>query len=77
VSAGAGIAAQVRHVEYLGDQSVVYCSAPGTDGLVAARHAPGLPAPLPGSAVQLVPDPAHCHLFDSHGQAMPRAGARL
>jgi multiple sugar transport system ATP-binding protein len=77
VGGAAGIAAQVRHVEYLGDQSVVYCSTPGGADLIAARHAASLPVPLPGSAVVLVPDPAHCHLFDSHGQAMPRTGARL
>ena len=65
------VQAEVRHVEYLGDQSVAYAALAGSEALVAARSAPG-DALGAGMRVVLHLPPAHCHLFDGAGQAFPR-----
>ena len=65
------VEADVRHVEYLGDQSVAYAALPGSEQLVAARSAPG-DAVGAGMRLALHLPPAHCHLFDADGQAFPR-----
>jgi multiple sugar transport system ATP-binding protein len=65
------VEAEVRHVEYLGDQSVAYAALAGSEALVAARSAPG-DALGAGMRLALHLPPAHCHLFDGAGQAFPR-----
>ena len=63
----------VGHVEYLGDQSILYAQLPGVEDMLAVRHgAQGLP-PQAGSAAELLLPPAHCLLFDAAGKALPRA----
>jgi multiple sugar transport system ATP-binding protein len=62
----------VGHVEYLGDQSILYAQLPGVEDMLAVRHgAQGLP-PQAGSAAELLLPPAHCLLFDAAGNALPR-----
>ncbi len=65
------VEAQVRHVEYLGDQSVAYADLPGSEALVAARSMPDA-ALAPGARMALHLPAAHCHLFDSDGRAFAR-----
>jgi multiple sugar transport system ATP-binding protein len=65
------VEAQLRHVEYLGDQSVAYADLPGSEALVAARTAPGA-ALAPGTRLPLHLPAMHCHLFDSGGRAFAR-----
>jgi multiple sugar transport system ATP-binding protein len=61
----------LRHVEYLGDQSVAYAALAGSAQLIAARCAPGA-ALVTGGRLALHLPPAHCHLFDESGEAFPR-----
>jgi multiple sugar transport system ATP-binding protein len=65
------IEVDVRHVEYLGDQSVAYCALPGSEALIAARSDPGV-ALAAGGRLALHLPPAHCHLFDADGLAFAR-----
>jgi multiple sugar transport system ATP-binding protein len=61
--------ATVRHVEYLGDQSVVYAALPGSEQLIAARCPAGTRFE-PGMGLSLQVPPARCHLFDEAGLAL-------
>jgi len=76
--AGAGgkdnlIALTVGHVEYLGDQTIVYATMQGDPALIALRQ-PQTAQPLRAGEPILVELPAsHCHLFDDAGVAMGRA----
>jgi multiple sugar transport system ATP-binding protein len=72
VGSAGGIPAEVRHVEYLGDQSVVYCATPAGADLVAARHAAGSAPPMPGTRITLAADPEACHIFGQDGLALAR-----
>jgi multiple sugar transport system ATP-binding protein len=63
------LTATVRHVEYLGDQSVVYATLPGSEQLIAARCPPGATFE-PGMHLSLHVPSHHCHLFDSAGLAI-------
>jgi multiple sugar transport system ATP-binding protein len=76
LASGPGVPAEVRHVEYLGDQSVVYCASPCASALVAVRHAGSGSAPQAGQHVTLTWDSARCHLFDASGRAQSGSGAR-
>jgi multiple sugar transport system ATP-binding protein len=62
---------ELRHVEYLGDQSVAYSAMAGSSQLVAARCAPHA-ALAAGGRLTLHLPPAHCHLFDATGKAFAR-----
>jgi multiple sugar transport system ATP-binding protein len=65
-------AVTVSHVEYLGDQSIVYANLPGMPEALAVKLAPELPAPGPGSAATLFLPPERCMLFTSDGSAFAR-----
>jgi multiple sugar transport system ATP-binding protein len=65
--------ATVSHVEYLGDQSIVYATLPGMTQMLAVKHAAeGIQLP-PGSIARLQLPPARCLLFNAAGLAYPRA----
>ncbi|MCE3261738.1 MAG: transporter [Pseudoduganella sp.] len=65
-------AAMVSHVEFLGDQSIVYARLPGMDDALAAKLAAELPVPAPGAAATLHLPPARCVLFAADGSACAR-----
>ncbi|TFW15747.1 ABC transporter ATP-binding protein [Massilia arenosa] len=66
VAAEGVLPATVGHVEYLGDQTLLYT----TDGL-AVRLGANAAAPRPGDAVRLGIPPAQCRLFGASGAAIP------
>ncbi|MEC5162955.1 MULTISPECIES: ABC transporter ATP-binding protein [unclassified Janthinobacterium] len=77
-AAGANVvAAGVGHVEYLGDQSLVYAALDGAPGLLAFRQPADAAPPLPGQRVALHLPPRRCLLFDDAGLALPRGDAAL
>ena len=67
------IAAEVRHVEYLGDQSMVYAACAGSvdEALVALRLPPGRVPVAPGERIRAHLPPAACMIFDALGMALP------
>ncbi len=66
------LAAQVSHVEYLGDQTVVYAAVPGAPAPVALKHAAQGDVPQAGGRVDLHLPAGHCLVFDGAGRALPR-----
>ncbi|UVW27196.1 ABC transporter ATP-binding protein [Massilia sp. H6] len=68
-----GFAATVTLVEYLGDSSIVYLQAEGVPDMVAVKSGAAQGALAAGARVTLAFDPAHGHLFDAEGLALPRA----
>ncbi|MGV7210411.1 ABC transporter ATP-binding protein [Oxalobacteraceae bacterium A2-2] len=69
--AGNRVRLRVGHVEYLGDQSIVYGCLPGAPDLIAVRASGGA-APAAGAEVEVYLPPAHCLLFNAEGRALPR-----
>ncbi|MCC2957483.1 sn-glycerol-3-phosphate ABC transporter ATP-binding protein UgpC [Massilia sp. IC2-477] len=69
----AGIPATVTLVEYLGDSTIVYAQVEGVPEMVSLKCRPDAPCPKNGERVTLAFDPAHGHLFDADGAALPRA----
>jgi multiple sugar transport system ATP-binding protein len=75
--AGAGLAAQVERVEWLGDVTLVHCRLAGRDAANAdadtvSVKTGGLPASLrQGDAVRLHAEPRDLMLFDAQGRALP------
>jgi multiple sugar transport system ATP-binding protein len=67
------LAAVVGHVEYLGDQTIVYASMPGDAALIALRQPQGGAMLRAGERIAVHLPPAHCHLFDANGRAFSRA----
>ncbi|RSZ56091.1 sn-glycerol-3-phosphate ABC transporter ATP-binding protein UgpC [Massilia atriviolacea] len=67
------VGAVVGHVEYLGDQTVVYASMQGDPALIALRQPQGGAALRAGERIAVHLPPAHCHLFDADGRAFARA----
>ena len=65
VDAHGAIDAEVRHIEYLGDQNIIY-----TSELHAARMGADANAPLAGSRIRLAPALSQCHLFDAAGRSL-------
>ncbi|MFA9217178.1 MAG: ABC transporter ATP-binding protein [Sphingomonadaceae bacterium] len=65
-----GIAASVGHVEYLGDQTIVYASMTGLPAMLAVRVAAEAATLHAGAPVKLFLPPARCLLFNSAGQAV-------
>jgi multiple sugar transport system ATP-binding protein len=66
------VEAAVGHVEYLGDQTIVYALMPGSAQMVAVRQ-PASGAPLlAGSRIGIHLPARHCHLFDAEGRAFAR-----
>ncbi|MES2152747.1 MAG: sn-glycerol-3-phosphate ABC transporter ATP-binding protein UgpC [Pseudomonadota bacterium] len=75
-SGGANLVqAQVGHVEYLGDQSIVYCTLSGYAHMIAARQAADAAPVHAGQAIALHLPATRCHLFEAAGRALP--GARF
>ena len=60
----------VTVVEQLGALSLVHTRVGAEADLIA--QLPGSEAFHPGDAIRLSVDPAHCHLFDQAGRALPR-----
>ncbi|MDQ1817558.1 sn-glycerol-3-phosphate ABC transporter ATP-binding protein UgpC [Massilia sp. CCM 9210] len=67
------IGAVVGHVEYLGDQTIVYASMAGDPALIALRQPQGGAMLRAGERIAVHLPPAHCHLFDERGRAFLRA----
>lgn len=65
---------QVGHIEYLGDQTIMYGSLPGSLDLVALRQPANAAALAPGSRIPVSLPPQHCLLFNIDGKAFPRQG---
>ena len=65
--------ADVRHVEYLGDQSIVYASLAGAPDLIALKHALDTAPPRAGVRLRVHLPPQRCLLFDAAGLALARA----
>ena len=63
----------VAHVEYLGDQSIVYTTLAGSAALVAVKQPADAAALHAGARLRLQLPAARCLLFDSAGQAFPPA----
>ena len=66
------LAADITHVEYLGDQSVLHAAVPGSTAPVALKHVTQGEVPQPGSRVMLHLPARHCLVFDGAGRALPR-----
>jgi multiple sugar transport system ATP-binding protein len=67
------VSATVGHVEYLGDQTIVYAAMQGDPALIALRQPQGGAMLRAGEPIAVHLPPAHCHLFDSGGRAFTRA----
>ncbi|MDB5907849.1 MAG: malK [Massilia sp.] len=63
---------EVGHIEYLGDQSIVYASLDGGTQLIAVRQSLDSAVPAAGSRIKLQLPARRCHLFDAAGIAFPR-----
>ncbi|WP_426208333.1 ABC transporter ATP-binding protein [Massilia sp. TWP1-3-3] len=63
------IALEVRHAEYLGDQTIAYASLAGAPELLAIRQASDSAPLAPGSRIHAYLPPQRCHLFDAAGKA--------
>ncbi|MEJ7808375.1 MAG: TOBE domain-containing protein, partial [Telluria sp.] len=66
---GNSILLDVRHAEYLGDQTIAYAALQGEAGLLAVRQASEAEPLAPGSRIIATLPPQRCHLFDASGQA--------
>ena len=73
---GGGIPATVALVEYLGDSTIVHAQVAGVPEMVAVKCGTGGSSagdgPRAGERVLLAFEPAHGHLFDADGAALPR-----
>jgi len=67
---GTGVAAQLQHIERLGDASLLYVQIPGQP--IATVKVEGSAAMASGSALTLSLLPDQLHLFDSQGVACHR-----
>jgi multiple sugar transport system ATP-binding protein len=70
VGEGMGVAAQLQHIERLGDSSLLYVQIPGQP--IATVKVEGSAAMAAGSALTLRLLPDQLHLFDSQGIACHR-----
>jgi multiple sugar transport system ATP-binding protein len=65
-------AVAISHVEYLGDQSIVYAALPGMAESLAVKLAQDHALPAPGAAATLFLPPERCMLFAADGTAFGR-----
>ena len=65
------VEAGVGHIEYLGDQTIVYAVPHGGGPMIALRLPLESAVPATGSRIQLHLPAQRCHLFDAAGQAFP------
>jgi multiple sugar transport system ATP-binding protein len=70
------VALDVAHVEYLGDQTVLYAALPGLPDLMAVRQPPQGAAIAAGNRIAVSLPPQHCLLFNIDGKALARTGAQ-
>ncbi|MYN20746.1 sn-glycerol-3-phosphate ABC transporter ATP-binding protein UgpC [Rugamonas sp. FT107W] len=63
----------VGHVEYLGDQSLVYATLAGMGEMIAVKQGAEAPPLHPGGRARVHLPPSRCLLFDAAGQALARA----
>jgi len=63
----------VGHVEYLGDQTIVYTTMPGDPALIAVRQPQAGAQLQAGASIQVHLPSQHCHLFDANGAAFARS----
>ena len=63
------IVLQVRHAEYLGDQTIAYAALQGEAALLAVRQASDSQPLSPGGCLVAYLPPQRCHLFDADGKA--------
>jgi len=61
---------EVGHVEFLGDQAIVYVRLAGMEDMVAVRHLSEQAPPAPGSRAKLRLPPQRCLLFDTNGNTV-------
>jgi multiple sugar transport system ATP-binding protein len=61
---------EIGHVEFLGDQAIVYVRLAGVEDMVAVRHLSEQAPPAPGSAARLRLPPQRCLLFDTNGNTV-------
>jgi multiple sugar transport system ATP-binding protein len=66
------ISAQIGHVEHLGDVSVAYANVEGNTDLLAVKQSQGVAQYKSGDAATLHIPAAHCHLFDTSGNALAK-----
>ncbi len=64
----------VGHVEYLGDQSILYATLPGSADLLAVRQPAQGAAIAAGERIRVGLPPRHCLLFNIDGKAFARIG---
>jgi multiple sugar transport system ATP-binding protein len=64
----------VGHVEYLGDQTVLYASFPGSVELMAVRQPAQDATVYAGARIAVGLPPQHCLLFNIDGKALARTG---
>jgi multiple sugar transport system ATP-binding protein len=79
LQAGAGanlVAAEVGHIEYLGDQTIVYALPLGGAPMIALRLPQDSAVPAAGSRIGLHVPAARCHVFDAAGLAFQRTITR-
>jgi multiple sugar transport system ATP-binding protein len=69
---GAGLSVKVRHVERLGDISLLYVDYQAPDARQITVRVEGSVRPAAGTAITLRLLPEHLHLFDSAGVACTR-----
>ncbi|WP_426170307.1 ABC transporter ATP-binding protein [Pseudoduganella sp. R-34] len=65
-------AVAISHVEYLGDQSIVYAALRGMAEALAVKLAQDHPLPAPGATATLFLPPERCMLFAADGTAFDR-----
>jgi len=63
----------VGHVEYLGDQSIVYATLAGMGEMIAVKQGAEAPPLHPGGRARVHLPPSRCLLFDAAGRALARA----
>ncbi|NVD73039.1 sn-glycerol-3-phosphate ABC transporter ATP-binding protein UgpC [Duganella sp. BJB1802] len=63
----------VGHVEYLGDQSIVYATLAGVGEMIAVKQGAEAPPLHAGGRARVHLPPARCLLFDAEGRALARA----
>lgn len=68
---------EVGHVEYLGDQTILYTALEAGAPAIAVKQAMDGAQLAPGSRIRLHLPAQRCHLFDSAGLAFPRTIAGL
>jgi multiple sugar transport system ATP-binding protein len=61
---------RIGHIEYLGDQSIVYASLDGRNELIAIRAPADAAALQAGQQAYLQLPVPQCHIFDRSGLAL-------